>query len=186
MPPQLTLQHFSLVLAEYGFSLNHWKCKFYCSRSLLLGNTRLHDQGFIIGMTTCQFLQPSLTKARNKFCFLKHLLRRRTPAVGRAKLMDKAVTNSLKWCLGAIPPKNIRLDWSMLHKPCLWVGCLGMLRRLMKHGLNTVDGLPGLHVLSFARRVFSVDRPLGLRDGGVLRSPRACQLPPATPDFVQG
>ena len=106
MPPQLTLQHFSLVLAEYGFSLNHWKCKFYCSRSLLLGNTRLHDQGFIIGMTTCQFLQPSLTKARNKFCFLKHLLRRRTPAVGRAKLMDKAVTNSLKWCLGAIPPKK--------------------------------------------------------------------------------
>ena len=80
-------------------------------RSLQLGQSRLLDQGFIkvlglemqVGMTSCQFLQPLLTYARNKFWSLKHLLHRRTPAAGCTKLMDRVVTNSIMWCLGAIP-----------------------------------------------------------------------------------
>ncbi|CAE7854601.1 unnamed protein product, partial [Symbiodinium necroappetens] len=112
------LREFSDTLSEYGLKLNHSKCKLYCSpfsgpvRAMQLGQSILHDRGSItvlglemrVGMTACQFLQPLITRARGKFWGIKHLLRRHTPASGRARLMDRVVTSSLMWCLGAIPP----------------------------------------------------------------------------------
>ena len=49
-------------------------------------------------------IQPLLARARSKFWSLKHLLRSRTAAKGRVRLMHRVLTNTALWCIAALPP----------------------------------------------------------------------------------
>ena len=75
-----------------------------------------------VGVSMGELLQPLLARARSKFWSLKHLLRAKTPAKGRVRLMQRVLTNTALWCIAALPPdkpaltvinsfQNLLLTW---------------------------------------------------------------------------
>ncbi|CAE7264174.1 R1A1-element\ORF2 [Symbiodinium sp. CCMP2592] len=112
------LEQFLSVLAGYGLVVNVAKCQLYCSPDVM-GDRTMRVEGSLLrsveaieimglslrkGMTACELVQPLLTRAKNKFWSIKHLLRSKTALPGRLALFERVVAGAGLWCLAALPP----------------------------------------------------------------------------------
>ena len=128
----------SVVLQEFGLTINPKKCQLYCSPFhngkrtariqgvLLHAAEELHILGmtFRVGATPSETIAPLLAKARAKFWGdLRHLLRAKTPIGGRIRLMERVLGGTVLWPLAALPmdAASLGLINSFQLQACVWI-----------------------------------------------------------------
>ena len=118
------VEELSRGLLRWGLKLNIQKCQVYASPysresgplqvagEEIAVDDHLQVMGvpFRVGITAREALAPLFTKVKGRFWAMKHLLRARTPLVGRLKLMNKVLGNMTLWCSSAFYPDRLSLQ----------------------------------------------------------------------------
>ncbi|CAE7250267.1 pol, partial [Symbiodinium sp. CCMP2456] len=132
------LEEWTAELREYGPSLNAAKCKVYFSpyakgsrivkvQGILIPEVaKLEVMGipFRVGAPPAELLAPLISRAKDKFWSIKHLLRARTPLAGRVIFLDRVIGGTVLWCLSALAPdSNSMLLLNSLELQCV-VSCM--------------------------------------------------------------
>ena len=117
------LRQLGQALADWGLHLNAEKCQYYASphcskcRPLVLQRAQLHPDTHImvmgmqmrVGQCTGELLEGLMSRARNCFWSLKHVLSTRGDLRKRMQVLDATVGGVLMWCVASIPPDAVGL-----------------------------------------------------------------------------
>ena len=105
-------------LALWGLRVNPEKSQVYRSPfsgesgPLRVGDKDVHPDDrldvmgvpFVVGITPREALQAVFVRTRNKYWALKHLFRAKTALAGRLRLMQRVLSGTSLWCVGAFLP----------------------------------------------------------------------------------
>ncbi|CAE7801742.1 pol [Symbiodinium sp. CCMP2592] len=164
------LEQFLGVLKGYGLHLNVQKCQLYCSKDTasphsirvqehtLVAHESLEIMGLQLrkGMSMCELLQPLISRAKQKFWSLKHLLRCKTPIRGRVHLFQRVVAGTALWCISALPPDKASM------------GLLNSIQAMLLGWMMRLYRAEGETWIQFRQRVIRSARSL-LHSSGCLR-----------------